>query len=266
MSSYQDILNLGLDSNLAIGKQYKIVCPACNRKILSICNTGTHIKALCHSTRCIHNKGYSIPLKLGSLSSTQLQEISKKQRQESGSGWYLPSDTTSNIPHKFIEYLKRYEVDKLIDKYQLAYTPYQDRLILPCTDGGYLGRSLEDQPKWLTFTDNDHFISVFNPKLNTNKLCIVEDPISAIKVGEVTRCIALLSTTITNNLFYKLAKLPNPTTVYIWLDGDIAGYKGIAKLSSRLSQLSNLKIKLVSEQDKDPKDCSYFKINNNLNG
>ena len=257
----QEILELGKE--LEIGKQYRLICPGCGRRILSITNTGTCIKALCHSTKCVHNKGYNIPLKLGSLSTKQLQKISKSRATKYNNNWKLPIDTTSILPTKFIKYLKTYSVDNLYNYYNYCYSPSLDRLIIPYKEG-YLSRSLTELPKWKNYLQSD-FISRYNPTIPKDVICIVEDPISCIKLGEVVRSIALLKTSLTDKLFYKLAKLPNPTTVYIWLDGDIAGYLGTSKLVSRLSQLGNIKCKIISIQNKDPKDISYYQIKKELN-
>jgi 5S rRNA maturation endonuclease (ribonuclease M5) len=108
--------------------------------------------------------------------------------------------------------------------------------------------------KWLFTGDNTiwpFIIRCDSHKLhNPNRVCLVEDVISGVKVSKYINTIVLGSTVISTEspIWAKLSKFDE---VVLFLDGDSAGKKGAEKLRNQLKLLYNVR---VIRNTKDPKN------------
>ena len=93
--------------------------------------------------------------------------------------------------------------------------PIYDGVRLVCTNGRYFG-SDTNHPKYVTRGSKSAYFKLF-PK-ESNVYVLVEDFVSAIKVGRQYNCIPLLGSTIPDRLLLSL--IPSNPVLRIWLDPD----------------------------------------------
>lgn len=139
----------------------------------------------------------------------------------------LPGDITTEIPEKPWEWLKQYSLTESdINKHNILWSPNEQRICFPIFDdqqnllawqGRYLGT--ENKPKWFSQGDLKkifHIIGVGQRKT----LVLVEDLISAIRIGNcgVHSC-CLFGSHISSDK-WKLLRRLSFQTIIIWLDKD----------------------------------------------
>lgn len=117
--------------------------------------------------------------------------------------------------------------------------------------------------KWLFFGDNT-ILPFFIPTRrmqSPNRVCLVEDVISGVKVSKFLDTIVLGTTDIseTSPIWHKLNKFEE---IVLFLDGDTAGKKGSEKLRNKLKLLYNVR---VIRNTKDPKNYSNEQLAELLN-
>lgn len=180
----------------------------------------------------------------------------------------LPYDFTTRINPRGLTWLYRYGItDEEIAQYNFGMSPSMNRLILPVYEKGELiywqGRNLgevtKDNPKYLNMRAGGRDVIFSSNNLSSNNLdpvdtsrqytqrrgnggldctssdsvCVlVEDILSAIKVGRIVQSIALLGSYIPESLYRKLHKF---SAVKIWLDYD--KLSNSIKYSRRLSSV-----------------------------
>lgn len=188
----------------------------------------------------------------------------------------LPADATCDEAHwpaRARHFITGVGVDaQEVARKGWAYSPRYDRVIIPVFDtvaGGLLGyqaRRLDDdkaQPKYITVRDKSKgvsrlYYSVCN--LGTKTCVLVEDALSAEKVGKFSDCIALLTTTGDDALKDKL--LGKYDHVIIWLDDDNTDVK---RKQLDLVRMLDPYVKVsVVRTSKDPKRHSKEEISNVL--
>lgn len=219
----------------------------------------------CH--RC-HMSGFK-PL-IGLSPDRMVNHIKSRKENtiEEYSNIYLPKDFTNNIPDKGLVWLYKYDITNVeIVKYNIGYSAYYDRVILPVYDskrnlvfyqGRYLGEPSSEHPKYVNVKAKRDNI-YFNCAGTNNKVVLVEDILSAIKVNRVGyETIALLYATVP----LTLAEYLHNKYVYIWLDAD--KYKESIKYMFALGNLG-IKVKRVITR-KDPKSYSSLEIKTILSG
>lgn len=128
-----------------------------------------------------------------------------------------------------------------------------DRLILPYVKLGrlvwYQARAFreDDRPKYLMFGNKDELFEILHH--DQDELVIVEDMLSAIRIGEFTNVVSLQGTSLNkkNMLHY----IPKYGTIKIWMDGDAPGQAAAKKLITKLQLLKRPEqiINIVTEQD-----------------
>lgn len=133
-------------------------------------------------------------------------------------------DDTARWPIKVYQWVKQYGLtNHEIRDYSIAYDTNSKRVCLPVWwEGkkiGYQLRKIYDEdvgPKYYTNKKGGlGFMS--HGSVISNELVIVEDIISAIKVGRVARTVALLSTGLSTSM---KTVITNYDKYYIWLDMD----------------------------------------------
>jgi DNA primase len=178
----------------------------------------------------------------------------------------LPSDITPDIPKLYQDFLVKYS---LKDWNNIYFSPKMKRLIFPIRkpDGelvGYQARFIGlSQPKWITkckkFPWGKKYPYVVN-RPSSEYIVLVEDIISAIKVGQNNSAIALLGCSINDDLRTFLFKRGHK--FIIWMDGDEAGQKGRQKIQNSLRLSCDVK---HIETEHDPKFYSNDRIKELIN-
>lgn len=153
-------------------------------------------------------------------------------------------------------------LDKGIDSslatcYNIKYSPSMHRLIIPSYDGGKLigwqGRALEHSygPKYIQGVGQcpKYFISNLSDGVDTRAIVIVEDALSAMKVGQVMRAFALIGTKL-DAQGVKLARILSEQVPFIvWLDSDKPGKDGARNLIKRLNNVGHVVKQIISTAD-----------------
>lgn len=137
----------------------------------------------------------------------------------------LPHDFSPTLPDSALTWLQRYGIlDVEADFWNFGYSDSLNRLVMPIFDGNrlvaWIARSLyppsDSIPKYITRGK----VSEHSFRVNTymDKIVIVEDMLSAIKVGRVAGSIAILGSYIPNKVIDFIKQ--DEKEVYIWLDMD----------------------------------------------
>ena len=179
---------------------------------------------------------------------------------------FLPSDYTRSLPAVAIDWLKKYEItEREVISNHLCWSPSHERLYFPVYDvygnlvlyqGRFFGTNTR-APRYSTrgFPDlTYHFIG-----RDTNScVVLVEDIISAIKVGRFHLAMPLWGSQISTERLIKLGD--RFKDLIIWLDRDKAKYslKQRYKASIFFDRVANI----ITE--KDPKEYTNGEIVNYL--
>lgn len=175
----------------------------------------------------------------------------------------LPHDYSSKISRIGLAWLFACGITPYeIDLYKIGYSVSKDRVILPVYEDNQLvywqGRYLGDDPKRPKYINQykagrrDIYFKVVHDRFD--KAVVVEDILSAINVGRVRDCYALLSAHVPDRLMFGLGE--RYKKILLWLDYDKGEKMGQWCLRYRSFGLS------VSflHTDKDPKYFSEEEI------
>lgn len=183
----------------------------------------------------------------------------------------LPYDFDERIPNKGLQWFYKYGIfQEDIKKFHFGYSQKYNRVILPVFDDEelvyYQARTLDppskNNPKYINVRQSGAKNVWFKNFSNTKNdvLVVVEDILSAVKVGKVTNAVSLLGSYIPTS-FTTLCN--DFDKIYLWLDRD--------KLKESIAYAKKLRLysgKLVSVvvRDKDPKEHNISEIEEILNG
>lgn len=257
-----------LDSTwLAIAKEL-----APNSKTRDNCDCGSgktlvisrdHKTYSCYCFRC----GYQRYSDVGTLSLEELAKIKElnKQAKEVRLTVELPEDFTEDIPLIGRLWLYKGGVGpSLWKKYSIGWSDTLQRVIMPIFDNSKLvwfqARAVHpgQMPKYIG-PDGDRSTLVFKTGEHTGKsVTVVEDMMSAYRVGEITATCSLLGTKITTAQANILGQYDLVTT---WLDDDAAGKRGaydVRRAVGLVTEVRNI------STTKDPKCYSREEIVNIL--
>ena len=188
---------------------------------------------------------------------------------------FKPSHFTQELIEPPVEVLldlyKQYQLSKAdVQSAQIKYSPKRNVLHMPIKDiRGYdIGSQTKvlnkdtQYPKNMTYYSHDatkaHFVWPATGR-NYGTIVIVEDILSATKVGKILPCCALLSHTITDDTASLLAT--NFKTMIVLLDPDAT--KEAIRIKRKYSlYFSNLYIIVL---EADPKDTDFEELQNKLN-
>lgn len=180
----------------------------------------------------------------------------------------LPSDYTQEIPPRAAIWFYKYGISaELAAEYGIGYTPELDRIVLPVFEDDELVavqmRAVDPwrKPKYLNPAGPKVSSAVFQSAPATGVTVVVEDILSAIKIGKVAHATSILGTNMTDARALKIASRNH--TAVIWLDGDKAGLKGFVPAERQLSMLG-MTVRRVKTTD-DPKTYSLEEIRNIIN-
>ena len=164
----------------------------------------------------------------------------------------LPKDFTLEVPARHSGWLLKAGIGfDLQRKYGIGYSEKTNRVILPVYKGteliAFTARATDGtKPKYIARHkdghENGYFASDPALVLGTDSvrgfdLVVVEDILSAIRVGRLVRTIALLGTSSRGKIdgLWKDFGLHSNPTIAVWLDGDKGGRKGRNALARDLA-------------------------------
>jgi hypothetical protein len=181
----------------------------------------------------------------------------------------LPADFTREVPARAWQWLLQYGLPYSYWKAHCGYSETDDRLVFTVGDpvvfsiGRYIGvneavGNHKQRRKWYVWGDSHKHAEIINPKEDTGghrKIVLVEDLISAHKVGQVTTAIPLFGTNIHPCHKYYLIQERRP--IVLWLDKD-QDHSVRAKAAS-LQALTGVPVDVIITDD-DPKTYSINQI------
>ena len=174
---------------------------------------------------------------------THANSVSIPQDRGSTKFIYLPFDVDFIIPEFCSEWLQKYQLNKLdIIQHNLLWSESLQRLIFPifingeliawqgryfpCGDGIENSYSKEDKPKWYSIGIHKNLFYILGENLqNKNRIVLVEDIVSAIKISKVGhKAMPLFGSFIgTERLLGLLKAFKAPTNDYLGTgNGEIA--------------------------------------------
>jgi hypothetical protein len=182
----------------------------------------------------------------------------------------LPYDFTREVPGNAWKWLLQFGLGGKYWEPFIGWSEKDSRLIFPQGDfsiGRYVappGSSEDDHKqhrKWYVYGDDKKRPIVFRPTGGeSQQVVLVEDLISAHKVGQVAQAIPLFGTSVWDPVVPILRLLGAP--IVMWLDKDQEN--GARKRATRLSVLTGLPVRYVFTRD-DPKLQSLDNIKEILN-
>lgn len=183
----------------------------------------------------------------------------------------LPYDFSEDIPKTALQWFYKYSIFKEdINRFHFGFSSKYNRIILPIFDNEtliyYQSRLVDtptkDNPKYINVRQSGAKNVFFKNFSYTEKqeLVIVEDILSAIKVGKVTNTVSLLGSYIPDS-FYELCS--DFSKIWIWLDRD--KLRSSIKYANKLRLKTSKQVKVVVV-DKDPKEYSVEEIKEILYG
>ena len=202
------------------------------------------------------------------------------QRKEDGPKSLLPFDFQREVPRVAWEWLLQYELPFSYWLPITGYSPSEERLVFRL--GEYLsvqgefrktdtplacsiGRRISTETptnhrhrKWYVWGNIHKHVEIVNPNQGRN-IVLVEDLISAHKVGQVNSAIALFGTEISPAIMYYL--MHTSQDIIFWLDKDQEVY--IKKKVLHLQTLLNKDINYIVTE-KDPKQYTVEQIKTKL--
>lgn len=178
----------------------------------------------------------------------------------------LPADFTREVPTKALQWLLQYGLPYQYWKESIGYSPRDERLVFTVSNqfsiGRYVGANIETlakskQPrKWYVWGDSHKHCEIVG---DGTVVVLVEDLISAHKVGQVATAIPLFGTRVHPCHLYFLLNDTRP--VVLWLDKDQE--LQVRSRALQLESLINRPVKVITT-DKDPKAISFQEIANKL--
>lgn len=170
----------------------------------------------------------------------------------------LPYDFTLELPLKASLWLQKYSITlDEIKQFRFGWSPKERRLILPVFQDNqliyYQGRTFEkitkDNPKYLNIRQSGAKNVYFRRNhSDSNTIVVVEDILSAIKVGRYVNSLALLGSYLPPSIIPIL----RGHNVVFWLDDDKyeSAFKFMTKVATRGIKSTTIRTKL------DPKEVS----------
>lgn len=183
----------------------------------------------------------------------------------------LPDDFTRDIPARYWEWLLQYGLPYDYWKELVGYSETFQRMVFRVGEPlifsiGRYEKSvfMEGLPvkgstrKWHVWGDAHKHVERIGKE--TGMITLVEDLISAHKVGQVSECIPLFGTRISPSVLYYLRQKDN---IKLWLDLD--QLDTMPRVCSNLELLTGVKCEYISTK-KDPKDYSLGDISSIISG
>ncbi len=172
----------------------------------------------------------------------------------------LPADFTREVPTDAWKWLLQYGLGWKYWQPFVGWSEETSRLVFTVGPEFSIGRLIGKEPdkrnrKWYVWGNAHENAHVLGWDHTDGKVVLVEDIVSAHKVGQVATCIPLMGTRVFPNVIPVLRHLNQP--VLMWLDQD--QQNAAQKRAAWLSLMTNLSVQYVFT-DKDPKELSTEKI------
>lgn len=217
----------------------------------------------CHNQNCYAKDSFlpdkSKPQEIIAKATQLLYKTEETQEHISTKPLTLPYDFTNTISKEGMIWLSKYEItQEEITEFNIGYSPRLNRLILPVYQdnkliywqGRNLGKVTKDNPKYLNIRNSGAKNVFFQRSIPNSNMCvIVEDILSAIKVGRVCNSLALLGSYFPKEIYQSI--IPQYDKILIWLDAD--KYHTAFKAGQYISTFCNKAVKII-RTDKDPKE------------
>ena len=232
---------LELAKKLRVGSTARIMCTNTCGTDHSMLVSSNEKSWTAYCFRCKHQeyKGRGLlPLSL----IKQMKEDRNFIKSEIG----LPYDFTLDVPDAASCWYLQYGISpELAREHKIGYSHSLNRIIIPVpnywgTSPGLIGiqaRSVDPRvkPKYINRVHkNLHIPYLFEAyRSGFNQVVVVEDILSAIKVGKVCNSIAIMGTNMTHNIAAHIAK--TYANVILWFDSDLAGYACNSKAMNLLN-------------------------------
>lgn len=194
----------------------------------------------------------------------------------------LPNDLSRNIPTAAWKWLLKYGLPYSYWKDYVYFSEEHSRLIFKVGEPTdfYIGRYIESegsmgeqstssdgnglqpkrqQRKWHCYGDAHKAAHIIGNPETSESIVLVEDLISAHKVGQVNACIPLFGTNIFDSVISILRLYKKPPI--LWLDKDQNG--NIIKKCNKLEILTGLPVRYLFT-DVDPKELSLDNIKDTI--
>lgn len=188
------------------------------------------------------------------------------ERQDDAPKDRRPSDYTREVPSSAYVWLLQFGLPY---SYWKEYTGYSEeagkRLVFDVGSplAFSIGRLLEPESKhsrkWFVWGDCHKHCEVLGDDHRSSRIVLVEDLVSAHKVGQVNTCIPLFGTKVYPAHLYYLINSNKP--VVLWLDKDQE--LNVKKQALQLESIIDKPVSIVLT-DKDPKSLTYEEINESL--
>lgn len=234
--------------DLPLGHKTRIDCECGSGKTLVINHNNKYYSA--HCFRCdfdeYHNKGKQTLGELARIKALNEAAESLNLQLE------LPADFTTEIPlHGRLWLYSGGLTPSDWGSLGFGYSKELDRVVMPVYKAGklvwYQCRALIDgqKPKYIQPSKDRHEVMFVQHTESKERIVVVEDILSATRVGKHIASASLLGTKITTAQANELAQYERVT---LWLDSDRAGRKGAYKIKKALSLLTNVD-SVVTEED-----------------
>lgn len=232
---------------------YKTRCPECAKKGKD--RSGDNLG--------VYSDGHSFCYSCGYANAASLEGKLKKRTKEVAVIPTLPEDIDFKLSHEAVAWLDKYFERKDFPKCYWSRSERKLYFLFP--NGEYQYRYFgpkEEHPKWVGYGINENLLHIVVPKLSTalqsntiSSLVLVEDIISAIKVGHITPTLCLFGSNISLKRLATLKQL-GYNKIIIWLDWDKKEY---AIDASRLAQSIGFDTQVIHTK-LDPKEYNYADI------
>lgn len=226
---------------------------------LSKYDNGTYCFSCCTNHRDVSKEGHAFALDRLYLPTNNFMGYNKLMP--------LAYDTKC---HMFL--MERHFTKEQIWFYQIKQTA-DDRFIgLPSQDysAEYTEiRAIDENASWkyLTIGNKTKYYKgrcVLGESCSINPyIVLVEDILSAMRVGWDHACIALRGTKLSEESLLYLVSLSRKSKILLWLDNDEAGQRGVDKIKQKLAWI-DFDIRTITT-DKDPKWYTNNEINSIIN-
>ena len=238
--------------NLPLGQKTRSNCECGDGNTLVINHNTKYFS--CHCFRCglqeFEDKGTQTLAEIAEMNKLNERARNTKLKLE------LPHDYTEDIPLLGRLWLYKAGIgERLWKKYRIGYSEHLKRVILPVYDRAgklqwYQCRAVHksQKPKYIQPSYGRETVLFSSQRISTQtkeRVVIVEDILSAIRVGEVSPTISILGTKLTTS---QANTITTYKSVDIWLDPDSAGIKGAASIKRTLGLTSEARI-IRSQQD-----------------
>jgi hypothetical protein len=185
--------------------------------------------------------------------------LQKEEDKDDKEKAVLPRDFSRQVPPAAIKWIIQYGLPWSYWKPYCGYSEEEGRLVITVgepvkfSQGRLIDQSLGKR-KWKFYGDGHNHVEVIGAEI-PKEVVLVEDLISAHKVGQHAPCIPIFGTTVHDVVVAELQKLNRP--VRFWLDSD--QYPLLGKKIARLQTFLRHPVRYIYTEE-DPKSVPMDRI------